>query len=282
MNMLPNRILPPPRSRFNLPYFLLQVKIGERLLSIGPRTFIATCLLIGIGASFNAARIEKTIPASILNHFLDSLSRQGYRLEKETDRDEYVSEVIVKCEKKKFKLVNKFEKAEKYLEKKHPKQFNKTVWKKMFANKKNPTMAAYFKRYRKVAKEEERMYGIPAAVTLVQGALESGCGSSRLAEEAMNHFGIKGHTSFGAIYVHDDCCRSKKCHKPEAFRRYSTVWQSYRDHSKLLQKPNYKSLRRSKDWRDWVAGLERQTYATSRSYTESLAYYIVLYDLDQI
>ena len=45
------------------------------------------------------------------------------------------------------------------------------------------------------AKEQMRMYGIPASVILAQAILESSNGQSQLSRECNNHFGIKATAS---------------------------------------------------------------------------------------
>ena len=51
----------------------------------------------------------------------------------------------------------------------------------------------YIERYADMAILEMKEFGIPASITLAQGILESGNGTSRLAVEGNNHFGIKCH-----------------------------------------------------------------------------------------
>ena len=53
--------------------------------------------------------------------------------------------------------------------------------------------AAYAAQYAEEAKEQMRMYGIPASVILAQAILESSNGQSRLALNENNHFGIRAN-----------------------------------------------------------------------------------------
>lgn len=49
----------------------------------------------------------------------------------------------------------------------------------------------FINRYTPYAMEQQVKYGIPSSVTLAQMALESTWGTSRLAREDNNYFGIK-------------------------------------------------------------------------------------------
>ncbi len=97
--------------------------------------------------------------------------------------------------------------------------------------------------------------GVSASITLAQGILESNAGKSNLAKKTNNHFGIKAlanaegrrklkgkqygsltnadfryiHPAVGVSQHHDD-------HKYDRFEVYTTVQDSYRRHSQLLQK----------------------------------------------
>ena len=131
------------------------------------------------------------------------------------------------------------------------------------------TISSYLERFGPVAVQEMNKYGVPASVTLAQGLLESDAGSSRLANQNNNHFGVK--------------CFSKKCkpghcanytddsHK-DFFRKYGSVWESYRDHSLFLQKSRYKHLLSlgTKDYKGWAEGLRKAGYATDKRYANKL------------
>ena len=49
----------------------------------------------------------------------------------------------------------------------------------------------YISTHKQIAIEEMERVGIPASIKMAQALLESGAGSSTLAVQANNHFGIK-------------------------------------------------------------------------------------------
>ena len=70
---------------------------------------------------------------------------------------------------------------------------------------KDPVTLKDIEQYAPLAKEQERLYKIPACITLAQGILESASGTSRLAVEANNHFGITCHNNWeGERFYKDD------------------------------------------------------------------------------
>ncbi len=122
----------------------------------------------------------------------------------------------------------------------------------------------YISNYCKMAIEEMRQFKIPASITLAQGALESGNGNSKLARKAHNHFGIKCKASWRGkkIFHHDD-------KRNECFRKYASVEDSYRDHSKFLRNgPRYARLfdLDITDYEGWAYGLKEAGYATNKNY----------------
>jgi LysM repeat protein len=140
---------------------------------------------------------------------------------------------------------------------------------------------AYINQYKSLALEQERLYGVPAPITLAQGILESGAGKSGLATKANNHFGIKAIGGWpGGIYLawDDEPTKSK-------FRVYKSVEESYVDHSKLLKNNGrYQSLFNISiyDYRGWAVGLQNAGYATSKRYAKALIGYIDAYELYKI
>lgn len=139
---------------------------------------------------------------------------------------------------------------------------------------------AYIARYKQIALEEEK-HGIPAPITLAQGILESGAGTSGLARNANNHFGIKrGYDWTGpCVYAWDDDPQKSP------FRKYSSAEQSYRDHSKFLMgngRYNFLFNKSVYDYRGWANGLQLAGYATSPTYAKALIGYIEAYRLYEI
>ena len=140
---------------------------------------------------------------------------------------------------------------------------------------------AYINKYKALALEQEKLYGIPAPITLAQGILESGAGTSALATQANNHFGVKALGGWGGnIYLawDDEPTKSK-------FRVYKSVEDSYTDHSKVLKNGSrYQSLFNISiyDYRGWANGLQKAGYATSKAYAKALIGYIDAYELYSI
>ena len=127
--------------------------------------------------------------------------------------------------------------------------------------------------------EEMEAYGIPASITLAQGLLESGAGSSNLVRKSNNHFGIKCHTKWrGPSTTHDDD------EKGECFRKYLHPRESYRDHSLFLANGSRYAFLfdyRTTDYKAWARGLKKAGYATDPKYPAKLIAQILKYNLDQ-
>lgn len=170
----------------------------------------------------------------------------------------------------------------------------------------------YITRFKEVAKAEQRMYNIPAGVSMAQALLETENGKSYLAAQANNHFGIKcaasacprGH----CVNMHDDS-------RSDYFVRYENAWLSWRHHSILLSNSRYSCLKQSgaPDWSSVAAacgyvrgdkrygmgeiswrkavdnwanadlryayGLQALGYATSKKYSQALIAKIEAFDL---
>nr|WP_317168163.1 glucosaminidase domain-containing protein [Leptobacterium flavescens] len=137
----------------------------------------------------------------------------------------------------------------------------------------------YIETFKEVAKQNMRVYGIPASITLAQGILESGSGRGELTRKTNNHFGIKCHKGWEGDrdYYDDD-------EKGECFRKYNHPMFSYRDHSLFLTtRSRYDFLfdLRQNDYKGWARGLKKAGYATDRKYPVKLISLIDRYKLYQ-
>jgi hypothetical protein len=137
----------------------------------------------------------------------------------------------------------------------------------------------YITKYTPIAEEEMERTGVPAAISLAQGILESQSGTGWLVEHSHNHFGIKCKSDWtGPVVYHDDDKRH------ECFRVYMTDDSSWRDHSDFLKNtPRYAFLfyLDPLDYKAWAYGLKQAGYATRKDYPEQLIGLIERYQLEQ-
>lgn len=139
----------------------------------------------------------------------------------------------------------------------------------------------YIHEHQWLAVAEMKKAGVPASIKLAQAMLETGYGTSRLAKEGKNHFGIKCKSYWvgDTLLVDDDAPQ-------ECFRKYATVQDSYKDHSEFLQfhRNGYYShlfqLSRT-DYVGWAIGLQSAGYATNPTYADRLIELITRYQLYQ-
>ncbi len=145
------------------------------------------------------------------------------------------------------------------------------------AQRRNSAYQTYIKEYADLAVEQMKKHKIPASITLAQGLLESGAGRSSLARKSNNHFGIKCHSDWRGKKTYHDDDAPKEC-----FRVYSSVKDSYDDHSQFLKRgARYAFLFELKitDYKGWARGLKKAGYATDRSYANRLITIIEDYEL---
>jgi hypothetical protein len=127
---------------------------------------------------------------------------------------------------------------------------------------------SYIAKHKELAIEQMVRFNIPASVILAQAIKESGSGSSFLAQNTQNHFGIKCHREWGGETFNKDDDTLNEC-----FRSYSSVYDSYLDHSLfLLSRPRYAFVLDNKlsDYASWCFGLKQAGYATSPNYANDL------------
>lgn len=134
---------------------------------------------------------------------------------------------------------------------------------------------AYVELWKAEAIRQQQTYGVPAAITLAQGLLESAAGQSDLCMRANNHFGIKATSDWTGGVVQ---------HKGSAYRKYAAAADCYRDHSLFLRRSRYASLFELEptDYQRWAEGLKRCGYAEDPLYPEKLIRIVEEYGLNDI
>lgn len=136
----------------------------------------------------------------------------------------------------------------------------------------------YIKTYSGIAVEEMHRTGVPAAIKLAQGILETMSGQSPLVLKSNNHFGIKCKEGYSGPYVLHDDDRPQ-----ERFMKYENADQSYKDHSDFLKnRSRYASLFNldPTDYKAWAYGLKKAGYATNPKYPQILIGLIERYHLE--
>ncbi|MBP5664431.1 MAG: glucosaminidase domain-containing protein [Bacteroidales bacterium] len=140
-------------------------------------------------------------------------------------------------------------------------------------------IARYIDQYKELAILKMYQYKIPASITLAQGVFESACGTSRLARDGKNHFGIKCHKEWTGDTVKIDDDELQEC-----FRKYERVEDSYNDHSLFLtSRPRYAGLFQLDvmDYKAWARGLKAAGYATNPKYADRLIDLIERFNIAQ-
>ncbi|MBK6949363.1 MAG: glucosaminidase domain-containing protein [Haliscomenobacter sp.] len=96
-------------------------------------------------------------------------------------------------------------------------------------------VALYVDTYGSVARELYDLTGVPPAIPLAVGGLESGWGQSELAKQGHNHFGIKARGNQARYCLETtEYYRGKKHRVRDCFRAYPHAEESYLDFAKFL------------------------------------------------
>jgi flagellum-specific peptidoglycan hydrolase FlgJ len=127
--------------------------------------------------------------------------------------------------------------------------------------------------------------GVPASVTIAQAILESYWGSSRLAREGNNYFGIKAQTRTGSAGMISfdvwEVIGGRSVMQSQAFRAYKSVAESFVDHGRFfVENARYAAAMAARgDPRQFAREVNRAGYATDPSYASKLIGLMDRYDL---
>lgn len=158
----------------------------------------------------------------------------------------------------------------------------------------------FLERLAKAAVEDMKRSGVLASVTIVQGILESGWGTSELAVNALNFFGMKkslsGNTWEGSTWDGVSVYTKQTGEQnPDGtrytitadFRKYKSLEESVADHSAYLtgamngKKKRYEGLVGEKDVEKALTIIKNGGYATSVDYVSNLMRIVKTYNLTQ-
>jgi flagellum-specific peptidoglycan hydrolase FlgJ len=126
---------------------------------------------------------------------------------------------------------------------------------------------------------------VPASVTIAQAILESNWGSSRLAQENANYFGIKagGHDGTAGVVWYDtwEVLDGETVVQPAPFRAYREPGDSFVDHGRFfLENARYHdALAVRSDPREFAREITRAGYATDPSYAPKLIAFMDRFNL---
>jgi flagellum-specific peptidoglycan hydrolase FlgJ len=137
------------------------------------------------------------------------------------------------------------------------------------------------------AQQSQKLTGVPASVTIAQAILESFWGTSYLAKEANNLFGVKAHTKPGpAGVVWIDAWEVEdgvNVTRSEPFRKYNSVAESIVDHGMFFveNRRYHSALAVADDPKEFARRINIAGYATDPAYAGKLISYMDRYNLYQ-
>lgn len=135
----------------------------------------------------------------------------------------------------------------------------------------------FIKKYAPLAQKEMELFGIPASIKMGQALIESRAGTSKLAVNNNNFFGVK---CFSKNCRKGHCSNATDDHHKDFFRKYNSAGESFRAHSNLLSGSRYKSLKQyDNNYKQWAKGLKQKGYATDKTYDKKLINVIEKYEL---
>jgi len=138
----------------------------------------------------------------------------------------------------------------------------------------------FIREYAPLAIEDMHKSGVPASIKIAQALVESRAGSSKLAVNNNNFFGIK---CFSKNCKKGHCTNAADDHHKDFFRKYTSPKGSWTHHSQILTAGRYKQLKGyGKDYKKWAVGLRKAGYATDKRYDKKLIAVIKKYQLDKL
>ncbi len=122
------------------------------------------------------------------------------------------------------------------------------------ANVSSKTQIAYLKRYASVVVNERKKCGVSASFILAVALLQSKAGSSECALNSFNQFNLLNNSGWKGETLTEGNL---------TFRKYSSVWMSFRDHSLYITSGKFSALKGTDvtDYKAWARKLQQLGYA---------------------
>lgn len=144
---------------------------------------------------------------------------------------------------------------------------------------------AFFDKVKLIAQQNQRDYGVLTSVTMAQAALESNYGTSGLAANYFNLFGVKGIEKNGVLLPTLEFIDGKYVEIKDYFAVYQSWDESIVEHGKLLyygtpwNANQYRDVIIAKNYHDAALGLMTGGYATDPDYATKIIQMIEAYKL---
>ena len=141
---------------------------------------------------------------------------------------------------------------------------------------------------KQVAPEAQAMqntYHVYASITIAQAILESQWGTSQLASQYHNLFGIKGTGANSRVMTTKEYINGKWIVTKGRFRVYDSWSDSIKDHTRLMlngtdtNQQNYDRVVHATNYQEAARGLQEAGYATDPDYAQKLISVIKAYKL---
>lgn len=126
------------------------------------------------------------------------------------------------------------------------------------------------------AQAMQNQYHVKASITIAQAILESNWGTSKLASEYHNLFGIKGTGPNSKLMTTKEYTKGKWIVIKDRFKVYPSWSASIKDHTQLMlngtkyKQENYQRVIDAKDYKEAAQALQDANYATDPHYAQKL------------
>lgn len=142
----------------------------------------------------------------------------------------------------------------------------------------------FIKKLAPGAQKVQKKYKVLASLVIAQGCLESGFGSSDLAKQAYNLFGVKGtyNGKYVLMWTKEQDKHGNETRLQARFRKYPSYAESLADLGSLYTRlSRYKAVVGEKDYKKATAAVAKGGYATDINYALKLNSIIFTYKLTQ-